>query len=241
MPDRSREPLILVVDDQEEWREDLIPKHLGRLGARILKASSIQEAMSIAAKHDENSEDSLDLIVLDMRLPQDASSIIAEDGGIGFLRNYRLARCPMVVFTAYPTFANCVAAVKSGAEAYIPKIGTAEGEGGMDALVAKVREILFTPKPKVAELPPRSSWLDSNYGWLSTELAGRWVAFVDESVATAAGLAGQEYLRRDGIVLISGASYEEVRSVVLGAPLLAKAEPVIVLVPPKKAKLPPEP
>lgn len=241
MPDRSREPLILIVDDEDEWREDLIPKHLGRLGARILKASSIQEAMSIATMHDENSEDSLDLIVLDRRLPQVSLGDLDEDGGIGFLRNYRLARCPIVVFTAHPTFANCVAAVKSGAEAYIPKLGTADGEGGTDALVAKVKELLVTPKPEVAELPPRSSWLNSNYGWLSTELAGRWVAFVDESVACAAGLARQEYLRRDGIVLIAGASYEEVRSVVLGVPLLAEAEPVIVLVPPKKAKLPPEP
>ena len=39
-------------------------------------------------------------------------------------------QCRVIVFTAYPSYENCVNAVKAGAYAYIPKLEQPDGSGG---------------------------------------------------------------------------------------------------------------
>ena len=141
------QPLVLVADDDQEFREELIPEALARLSVRVLTAKDVYEALSIAMKQDAQSEDLPDLIVLDMHMPLDSDTTeIAADGGIQFLRACRLAGCPVVVFTADPSYQNCVGAVQAGAAAYLPKSShdTYEGnqEGGIDHLVAICRRLL---------------------------------------------------------------------------------------------------
>ena len=232
--------LILVADDTPEFRERIIPKALERLNARVLLAKDVLEAFLIAMKHDVHSLDPLDLVVLDMHMPlHQGSAAIAGDAGIRFLRSCRILPafdttiCPVVVFTAYPSWRDCVRAVQAGAAAYLPKQSqdTYWGqEGGIDLLIDTCRALLTEPQEAEKCPLPLAEWMVDHYDWLRQEYRGRWVAFVAESKAQPLALAG---VARDGVIVVSGDSQEELaRRIALTVVELGEEIPPISLVPP---------
>ena len=220
------QPLVLVADDDEEFREDLIPRALRRLHARTLPAKDVLEACLAAAKHDSHSDDPLNVIVLDMHMPlHENTTKIANDGGIQFLRSNQLTACPIVVFTAYPNFRDCVRAVQAGAAAYLSKSEPEAGEepeGGINDLVETCRRLLTRPEADQMRSPPNGNWADENYDWLRQKCGGRWVAFVAASEASAAGISGTPLA---GQVVISENSREDL------ARLVAKKLPFLSQIP----------
>ncbi len=147
MTESVRQPLVLVADDDQKFREEHIPKALGRINARILKAADVAEACRLAVEHGPDSDDPLELVVLDMHMPLREDAIEAEhDGGIHFLKSILDIQRPAVVFTAYASFRNCTLAIRAGASAYLPKMSQEvyEGgrEGGVDDLVATCKRLL---------------------------------------------------------------------------------------------------
>jgi CheY-like chemotaxis protein len=147
MTNSVRQPLILVADDDKEFREELIPTALGRINARIVSAADVDEACSIAEEHGPESKDPLELVVLDMHMPLDEEAIeTVEDGGIQFLQRIIAMQRRVVVFTAYASFRNCALAIRAGASAYLPKMEQElyEGgvEGGVDDLVETCKRLL---------------------------------------------------------------------------------------------------
>ena len=232
----SEQPLILVADDDREFREELIPEALGRLNARVLKAKDLQEACLVAAEHDASSEDALELIVLDMHMPlHEDTKEIAANGGIQFLRGFDLSTCPVIVFTGYGSYRNCVGAAQAGAAAYLPKMtqDTFEGpEGGVDQLVETCRRLLEKPKVEADEtrLPPDDDWLSRNYDWLCQEFGGRWIAFVHPVPTVKTGLAGTKH---DGLLIVGDESQEKLRrTIVPELPRLGTIPPIVFV--PKK-------
>jgi CheY-like chemotaxis protein len=235
MTNIERQPLILVADDDKEFRERIAPEALERrLGARVLKAKDVLQACMTVAEHAVGSGDPLDLIVLDMHMPLHDNTIrVAEDGGIRFLRSYRLVQCPVVVFTAYPSYENCVRALGAGAAAYVPKAslkkgGTSETEGGLDALVDTCRALLEAGRVRQSHVPPDDQWLTKNYDWLKAHFASQWVAFVEPARARAAGIAFSEC---DGLALISSKSKERLERQMFTSLALLEDIPPIVQVP----------
>jgi len=225
------------VDDDHEFREVILPKVVGQLGGRVLKASNVVEALRISAHHDSASPDPLDLIILDscMSIAGDARRMV-EDADIRTLAmrgRYRLHLCPIVVFTAFPSYSHCALAVKAGADAYIPKRRTADnGEEavGVSALASECRRILDTQAHRV-EVLPCAEWLYTNDDWLRGNFGGQWVAIVDSSTAEDAGLPLDQKCVKDGLMVVSCPSFEDVRRRIISSPALLRDPPSIFMVP----------
>lgn len=219
MTELTREPLVLVIDDVELFAKELLPEMFSQMGCRVVSASNVQEGTKLAAQHAPESDDPLDLVVLDMHMPlEEAEGRIAQDAGIRFLKEYRLSDCPVVVFTAYPEFSNCVDAVKAGATAYIPKTSRKNQEGGPDDLRETCRRLLFESN-EPEEVAPTKKWMQENSEELARRYNGKWVAFVSMDMK---GLNTEIGDPLNGVLLIDGDSFDEVRrkvidsSVVLG-------------------------
>jgi len=249
MTEPTRKSLVLVADDEEEW-QNLIRDSVEELNARVIVARNVQEACQLAAKHDPKSKDALDLVILDMWMPLDAGPIPKteearkdkeekeQEGGIAFLRSYRLVKCPIIVFTQWPSFANCVKAAREGAWAYVSKRELESMEWGITVLQDLCRQYL--PDSSAAKTAPTSSeerfpqsvpskdWLGRNYEWLRRECSGQWVALVS---ATAIQDRELEKLEREGVAVIRGDSYEAVRELVVGDHAVLGQSPEIVFVP----------
>ncbi len=189
MTEPVSQPLALVADDDHEFREEIIPKALGKIRARILKAENVADACRVAA------ENPLEIVVLDMHMPLHKDTTeLAKDGGIHFLKSVITAHCPVVVFTAYPNFRNCAAAIRAGAAAYLPKQSQdayKEGrEGGMDDLIATCTRLLAENNREEGAAPrvPDHGWLEENYEWLCDQFGGKWVAFLEPRKALEVGV-----------------------------------------------------
>ena len=228
MNEQQRKPLILVVDDVPEYRESLLPRLVEAIGCRVCKASNVQEAAIEASRHGPKSSDPLDLVILDMHLPLDAMSatVAEDDGGIQFLLGYRFYRCPVVVFTAYPSYRDCVVAMKAGATDYILKVRVGN-EGGPDALREACERIL-KPTQGTEDAIPTRSWIEENHQWLGARYRGKWVAFVDKALGEHAKL--QVDAERDGVLLLAGDSYEDVRERIQTSPEVLRSRPSLLLV-----------
>ncbi len=212
-------PLVLVVDDDPEFREEILPEALGRLNARVLTAQDVLEARLVAAEHDADTNDPLNLVVLDMQMPRHGAEVeTAEDGGIQFLRPYHRPDCPVVVFTAYPSYRNCVRAARAGAAAYLPKKehdAFGGPEGGIDGLIETCRCLLTTPPAGEMRLPTNEDLIAQRYDALSLpreEFGDRWAALVPASKARSAGMVGTE---RAGLVVVTETSRERLAQLII--------------------------
>lgn len=234
MSQEQRQPLALVVDDESEWREQEIPMMLEKLSIRFALASNVQDALLFAAQHDAASGDPIDVVILDMRMPMDATGgEVVNEAGVIFLRSYRLALCPVIVFTAYPSFPNCVAAMKNGASDYISKVGMPGEPIGTPSkrLILSLESFLGRnagePRPPV----PSEEWLVHHYDWLQSHCGGGWVAFMDACQALTKKAQWSWYVQ-DDVAIVAGDTYESVRGIIINNTPLLRMLPDIVFVPP---------
>jgi len=101
---------VLVVDDTKNIRM-LLTTCLELKGYKVLTAEAGKAAIDIMQKE----KDSIDIIFLDIKMPEmngtEVLKIIREMG----------ARCPVIIMTAYATVKNAVDCTKLGAVAYLQK------------------------------------------------------------------------------------------------------------------------
>ena len=245
-------PLILIVDDDMDYRDDLLPEFVRtKLNGEARMAKDIDSGLKLIAEHGSTSPDRAYLVILDMHMPADEKTAVDQnnpDAGVISLllkANYKLGACPSVIFTAYPTYTNCAASIRAGAQAYIPKseIEFPDGslEGGIKHLERVCLELLKSQEPRgQADLPappqsiPADDWFMVNYQWLRQDFAGKWVSFVSEAAAKTRKLQGSskiKYTLRDGLEVLSGDSYEVVRQEILSSPEYYQSYPPIVPIP----------
>ncbi|MEK6374624.1 MAG: sigma-54 dependent transcriptional regulator [Acidobacteriota bacterium] len=100
---------VLIVDDEEVLR-DVLDAVLRREGFDIAMAASGEEALSIL-----DSDDNIDLVILDIMLPGIS--------GIDTLRAVRISNpnLPVIIITAFSSIDGAIEAMKHGAFHYIPK------------------------------------------------------------------------------------------------------------------------
>jgi CheY-like chemotaxis protein len=193
------------------------------------------------------------LIILDMHMPiSEGKSVVENDAGIKVLHllnvltgmHLRDRRCPIVVYTAYPSFADCFQCAQAGAAAYVSKVITElpEGkvEGGPQQLV-QVCQRLLSPvereQPRGISTAFSDEWGRINGLWLRKNYGRKWAAFVRTAVAQKAAqehtwLADRsKYPERDGVVVLLGDTYEEVVTLVLSSPALYQDVPPIIRIP----------
>jgi DNA-binding NtrC family response regulator len=100
---------VLIVDDEEVLR-DVLEVVLQREGFETVMAASGEEALSVL-----DSDDAIDLVILDVMLPGIS--------GIDTLRAIRISnpQLPVIVITAFSSIDGAIEAMKHGAFHYIPK------------------------------------------------------------------------------------------------------------------------
>lgn len=105
---RKRVPHVLVIDDEPDIRE-LIELTLIKMGLTVVTAGNVAEARQCL------SQDSFDLALTDMRLPDgDGLELVRHIGELGL-------DLPTAVITAHGSAENAVAAMKAGAFDYLAK------------------------------------------------------------------------------------------------------------------------
>ncbi len=244
-------PLVLIADDVPSYRERAIPDLLRTIkGVQvdIITAKDVHETIRQVLEHGPDSPNPLDLIILDMHMPGTArtSSVLPDAGHevlrvIHVLRDMHLCKpsCPIVVFSAYPSFEDCFRAAQAGASAYITKmtqdLPEGKAEGGPGEFVRVCQELLSPEekdKPRGKPTALSNEWLKMNHEWLRKGFGGRWASFVFKEVAEKASLTDRtKYPERDGVVVLLGDSYEEVQALVLSSPVLYRDVPPIIKVP----------
>ncbi|MFH1035212.1 MAG: sigma-54 dependent transcriptional regulator [Pseudomonadota bacterium] len=107
---QAKEPAqtILVVDDERAHRL-MLRAHLEDAGFRVLEAGDGEQALTLAAG------ESLSLVLMDVVMPrQDGMAALPRLKAI-------LPEVPVLMMTAYGSIESAVAALKAGAEDYLPK------------------------------------------------------------------------------------------------------------------------
>ena len=240
--------LVLIADDAPSYRETTIPNLLRTMkGVQvdIIMAKDVHETIRQVLEHGPNSPNPLDLIVLDMHMPPEAAIALPEPTAgvwaLNVISSSRLSspHCPIVIFSAYPSFNDCFLAAQAGASAYITKLAQElpekKTEGGPAEFV-RVCQKLLSPeekgKPHGKPTALSNEWLKLNHEWLRKNFGGRWASFVFKKVAEKASLTDRtKYPERDGVVVLLGDCYEEVQALVLSAPALYRDVPPIIKVP----------
>ncbi|MFZ5587547.1 MAG: sigma-54-dependent transcriptional regulator [Thermodesulfobacteriota bacterium] len=102
------QPAILVVDDERAHRL-MLAAHLEDAGYRVLEAGDGEQALALAEK------EPVDLVLMDVVMPR-------LDGMAALPRlKALLPEAPLLMMTAYGSIESAVAALKAGAEDYLPK------------------------------------------------------------------------------------------------------------------------
>lgn len=234
MNTRIKEPLVLIVDDDPEYREEILPEFVKtRLAGRALVAADVKSGLKVAAEHDPQSVDPLDLAIVDMHMPESPDTVAVKEGGIECVTQalgLRVHPKPVVVFTAYPDYANCVKAIRAGARAYVEKLPDT-GEPGIDILERECKRLLAEEDEIKEKAPPSAVWMDRNYAWLCERYPGKWVAVVDESTGDAAQVNRAEKVLRDGLYVLVGSTFRDVRADIIDDAALRAITPAIVMLP----------
>lgn len=104
---------LLIVDDAKETIE-ILQRNLSAKGYQVHTAISVSEAITVL------NSTSVDLVITDLKMP--------EVSGLELVRHVRenLRDTEIMMITGYPSIDGAVAAVKTGAEEYLPKPFTDE-------------------------------------------------------------------------------------------------------------------
>jgi CheY-like chemotaxis protein len=229
MTQTGKSARVLIVEDAAEFRDEILAPWFTQQGAQVVTIPCLDDARNVAAAGSAP----FDLVVLDMHFPVDGE--LATEAGLemlAILQHYRLTGGAVVIFTAYPSFSNCVAAIRAGATDYISKdrIDTPWGgvEGGTRQLFDRCRALLFETPP-VEPLYPSPHWLKINGSWLREHFEGHWVAFLEATVASSIPeLYSMSASTRDGVVILSASTREALVEILKRSDKLLRLRPPIV-------------
>jgi DNA-binding NtrC family response regulator len=185
MFDMKKVRSILIVDDEDEPRER-IGKAFRKdddYDFKVFEAKSAQDAIDIL----EAEEKRFDVVVIDMVLGA------VMHGGLDLLDFLRTIKVYMpkikIVYTGYPSYENCVKAMKAGATNYIEK----HKSESLITLINSVKDELR--KWAFDEHEPDHEWLKNNLKELKEKYKGQLIAFIDGKIVASASTV--EELRKD--------------------------------------------
>jgi len=210
--------VALIVDDDKAFREvhgpRIIKKIFQETDITVKKAENVKSALRILFEMNRDHEEFV-LAIFDMHMPTGKRSVkeITEEGVL--LLNVLKDRFSfsseglVVVYTAYPSYQNCVKAIQAGAADYILKTAqtymepngqSIEAPWGPEYLIERCKSILAA-KPE--RIPP-SKWVENNRAWTQEHFKGKWVAIVKAETGKRCGLQGTE---RDEMMIIDDDDY----------------------------------
>jgi DNA-binding NtrC family response regulator len=138
----ERQPAILVVDDEAAQRR-LLGGFIESLGLRVRESASAEDALDIIRRNPP------DMVLLDVRLPG-----ISGIDALGEIRKLS-GKLPVLLITAYADLRQAVAAMKGGADDYLPKpIDLDELEAAIGDALGRARGQPQGGQRPLPQLPP---------------------------------------------------------------------------------------
>jgi CheY-like chemotaxis protein len=220
-----RTPRILCIED--------VPDHAARFKEAL---SAIPAEVDIAGNGDQALDfltvpgrKAYDLIVLDVRIPRLAGGAIDNRWGVNFMLHHQKyyslvpSTTPVIVFTAYPLFNDCVECIRAGARDYLPKLDPYTQISNLDLLVQRCTQLLHETPVDDTDL----EWISKHEQELSALARCKYAAPIPAQTAKAAGVSGTLV---GGRVLIEGDTIEEIKRQLLVNPILRWERPRVVKV-----------
>lgn len=225
-------PRFLVVDDEESVRDDLSALLRDVFAAKVDVAIDRKQAVERLSEAYE-SDTPYDIIVLDMMVPRVAGEEIDDHFGVRFLEDLFSKYClldnrtAVVVYTQYvarknvlDAIRNCVACIRAGATDYVLKSNPDTGETNLPGLLDCCKQILDSRKAPL-EKSSIANWFDRYREELLRRFAGKAIAPMPESLATACHIEGERF---GEFIVVSFDSSSEVVQLLLSDPRLWNLE-----------------
>jgi len=239
MEDNSK-ACVLIVEDDDGWQKTL--KHLLKpLDVRLEIAPDLSKGLKIAEKHPFGSKEPIRLVVLDMRFPSSADDKVDEKNGLNFLNIDNLydfldRSTPVIVFTAFEDYDDCVSAIKGGAHYYLPKTDPKGVKNNSQRLLDMCRKLLF-PEPENARRTevdetgsPNQEWFDEHHLEVREKYPGKYVIFLPKRIPALGDEPSASSEEIDGVRILASDSYKKLRSYVLRHPPVRAIMPIIVCI-----------
>ena len=228
----TREPLVLVVEDNPQWQQTL-ELLLRPLGVRILLADDYRDGLRKVEQHSPNSDDPIDIVILDMRLPDPKTNLLDLEGGIRFIKEYKYhlsPDVPIIVYSAYPDLDNCVKAVRAGACTYLPK-ESEEGRDRAQELYELCHEHLMArAQAASARWLPDENWFERHNREIKKRYAGHYAVFVAGDLMAEVGDHQVSCELLGGVKVLAAISKQELKRVVFDNPELRERLPNVVFI-----------
>lgn len=213
---------VLLVEDDQPLAETLT-KLLVELPCSCTTVSSGNAAVD-AVLEAASQKRPFNLVIMDLWVPRTEAEEINREFGLEFLLENIYFQVlpygtPVMVFTAFPSYENCVRCIRAGAIDYLPKV-IAEGNA-VERLLASCRRVLF---PEFRE-NERTAWVRAHAAQLRSRFAGKFVGLIAESVGRKAELKEEPL---DGYMLLDAVSKREIGERMVQNPILRWEKPYIV-------------
>jgi len=233
MMNKKHRPTILIVEDHPDWQKTL-EVLFEPLDVQLKIAPNLTQGLEIAEQHAPDSENPIDLVILDMRIPVAKGDQADLVGGIKFLTQYQFLSpsVPIIVFTAFEGYDNCVKAIKGGAYYYLPKMDPMTNINNSKRLLEMCKELISREKEPEAEehASPDEKWFDKHHHEVRERYPGRYVIFLPATIVAVQANSSVSCEELDGVRMLAADSYNKLRSCILQDPALRKYMPIIVFV-----------
>ena len=217
-------PRVLIADDDKQIKDGL--RQLFKDAGFSVSCTGSLDGSVKALRNGE-----FDLVILDMRMPEkDPKDGVQNDAGLvatQLLMRFcqKATDTIVVVFTAYPSVADCFRSIDAGAY-YLPKV----------LMGANANEGLFNECKRLVEERRRlksareETWLDKHYDELLREFGGKTIAVADLDLAKAnkANLRGGKIIGNR--VVFTASSGQKLRERIISDRKLRRTIPTIMTI-----------
>lgn len=217
---KETSPRVLIADDDVKIVRSLEGLFKTR-GFRVSCANSVDQALRLVRKTQ------FELIIVDMRMPErNGGKDLDGDAGLLLVRLLmRFGLKPkgsiLVVFTAYPSVAQCFAATDANAY-YLPK--TLPGMKVTEQLVDECARLVNEARKRKSQ--PKQSWLGEHYDELMNRFGGKTIAVVGLETAKKSRLKGGTAI--GDRMVFTARTPEKLRDWILADPHFRRALPLLI-------------
>jgi CheY-like chemotaxis protein len=226
----SNLPRILIVDDELGRDVQML---LESLPAQVDIVRDGDGAFDALMDVEHHRRPPYNLLVLDMALPDDSlqTADAFSKWALTFLlqqqRAYKMLPpdTPIIVYTQYPSYEDCVSCIKAGATDYIPKIDPELENSNSERLFNACRR-LIRPTPDPDEL-----WVQLHFKELEVSYSGKVVGIFDITDVRGTNIPLET---AGGKAILVGDSFDDLRNRVINNKRLRRSRPFIVRIPGRK-------
>jgi CheY-like chemotaxis protein len=218
-------PSILYIEDMGEEAKRM-QSILKRLPSNVDLAATGDEAIRLIINKAAQ-QSVYDLVLLDKRVPRTAGEAVDENFASAAQSTIQtlFGLVPIIIFTAFPSYPDCIDAIRAGAVNYIPKTDPLTSANNTEYLFNCCKKLLYPESTKTED--PITRWFQSNLSLLIEKFSGKVVAVIEPEYAKRIKVA--EIIADYGV--LSAVSVTELRSILFHNQLLGWAKTRFIEIP----------